>query len=101
MAKHFEFKDWEAAFAYYYEVEDSLPGYSLVISTHWVTSGYWIERDPKPTQSEPELISYKGKEAVKALEDRIRERGEEVVRTLPNGQPLRRKECLNLGGLVT
>jgi hypothetical protein len=36
----FDFKDWERAFELFYRKKRMNKEYCLVISTHWVTSGY-------------------------------------------------------------
>lgn len=89
----FDFKDWEDAFDTFYRKKRKNKAYCLVISTYWVTSGYWVEKDAKTDEYSKVYRSFA---AVQNLEKRIRERGEEVVRS----DGLKRKDCINLGGLV-
>lgn len=88
-----EFKNWEDAFRQFYRKKLKDKSFCLVISTHWLTSGYWVERNA--TNDEYARV-YRSVKAVKELEARIRERGEEVVRT----DGTKRKDCLSLGELV-
>ena len=71
------FNQWEAALAVYYSLQstDYDLKYVLIISTHWATSGYWIE-EYNPSRHLPvprgDYI-YRGYSQVKALESRIRD----------------------------
>lgn len=90
---HYEFKDWEDAFRQFYRKKNLEKSFCLVLSTHWVTSGYWVERDARTDEY---ATVYRSVKAVRSLERRIRDRGEEYMPMLD----CRRKEMLNLGGLV-
>lgn len=97
---HFDFKDWEAAFAMFYrkrcgevykdengEVLGSRKGnpkIALVVSTNAYSSGYWIEEGAEP---DDDTKVYKTVAAVRRLEKRIRQKRESTVN-------------LSLGGVV-
>jgi hypothetical protein len=87
----FDFKDWEDAVDTFYRKKRKDKAYCLVISTHWATSGYWVERDAKTDEYS---TVYRSFEAVQELEKRIRDRGEEWV------LDRQRKDNASLGGLV-
>jgi hypothetical protein len=69
MDPHFEFMNWEAAFAEFYRRKESDPSLCLVISTGAYVSGYWIESNPKP---DPTAFIYRSMAAVRDLESRVR-----------------------------
>ena len=76
----YKFMDWRKAFDHFRKEEKENPGENqLVISTHWATSGYWVEPKHEPATdnfivvdsenidpriSEPDIdIIYRGEEA--------------------------------------
>jgi hypothetical protein len=103
MQWHFEFKDWEEAFAMFYRkhagetlkgddgrvlgFRKGNPDICLVISTHPYTSGYWIEEGAEP-DAEAGAFVYRTLEEVRELEGRVRTAREQTVN-------------LSLGGVVT
>lgn len=96
--QHFEFRDWERAFLFVYSHKSNDESVHLVLCTHWAASGYWVELDAKPDAFS---IIYRTLDDIKALESRIRERGDEVSHRTAEGKIVRRRECLNLGVLIT
>jgi len=83
---HFDFKDWEEAFKFFYrkrcgeELKDDdgkvlgfrkgNPNLVFVVSTFTYASGYWIEEGAEP---DADTQVYKTVEQVKALEQRIKQ----------------------------
>lgn len=66
----FAFKDWKEAFELW-RVESKTHKVQLVIATHWITSGYWIE-DLGTYITETDYL-YKGDEVLE-LEKRLKEK---------------------------
>jgi hypothetical protein len=97
---HFEFKDWEEAFAFFYRkrcgeelkgddgkslgFREGDPNLVFVVSTGSYVSGYWIEEG---AINDEHTRVYRTLSAVKALERRIRRAREKTVN-------------LSLGGVV-
>lgn len=95
---NFDFKDWKDAFELFYRKKRMDSAYCLVISTHWVTSGYWVERGAKKDEY---ATVYRSLKSVKALEQRIKNRIEETKIPRMEGGKIVMKEVMSLGGLVT
>jgi hypothetical protein len=73
----FEFRHWKEAFDRYYELrKQDLQHLRMVISTHWATSGYWVETDNRPV-SEGDY-AYVGEEVDK-LYARVKEEIEQAA----------------------
>lgn len=103
MQWHFEFKDWEEAFAFFYrkrcgeELKDDNggalgsrkgdPNLVFVVSTASYVSGYWIE-PREGAKADAETTVYRSVGAVRRLERRIRRERAKTVN-------------LSLGGVVT
>lgn len=101
MQWHFEFKDWEEAFAFFYRKRcgeelfdddgnrlgrrEGNPNLVFVISTAPYVSGYWVEEG---AESDNETTVYRTVEDVRRLEQRVRSARAETVN-------------LSLGGVVT
>jgi hypothetical protein len=87
MQWHFDFKDWEQAFELYYRRKAQDETLALIVSTDSYSSGYWIE---PMSGAEPDDVTkvYHTVEAVKQLEQRVRDKREATVN-------------LSLGGVVT
>lgn len=67
----YEFREWQKAFDRYFELrKDGIEKLRMVISTHWATSGYWVENNTTPVSSED--IEYVGEEVDK-LYTRVKE----------------------------
>lgn len=81
----FDFCDWKDAFETFYRKKRMDLSYCLVISTHWASSGYWVERNAK---GNPTDKVYRSVKAVQALEQRVKDRIEEtkVPRERPDGK---------------
>jgi len=89
---HFDFKDWEEAFEFFYrkrcgyEVKDDdgkvlgfrkgNPNFVFVVSTGAYVSGYWVEEGAEPDE---ETQVYKTVEEVRELERRVREERSKTV----------------------
>jgi hypothetical protein len=71
LAVHYEFNRWEEAFALFYKrlKEEPNGGWCFVITRHWVTSGYWIERNAKEDEH---CRIFKSFAAVKAYEEFVK-----------------------------
>lgn len=70
--KHFEFRDWEKAFASFYRMKRDDDSLRLVIDSHPYTSGYWIEKGKESTGTE--IGIYNTVDEVKRLEQRLQRR---------------------------
>ncbi len=92
----FDFYEWEAAFTAFYKWHAEDEGICLVISTHWATSGYWVEKGPQECPLDVAYV-YRTKAEVDALEQRIKDRIEETTIRRPGKAPER---AVALGGLV-
>lgn len=59
-AFHWEFRHWEDCFKQWEELvkKHGNKAFRLVISTHWTTSGYWIEPNFKPFKKNGNDIPY-------------------------------------------
>lgn len=85
---HFDFKDWEKAFATFYRLHCGYPimndkneqigfykgdtNYCLIISTNWTTSGYWVEKYANEQITSTDIV-YKTLDEVKYLEKKLRQ----------------------------
>jgi aromatic ring-opening dioxygenase catalytic subunit (LigB family) len=93
----FDFKDWKDAFATYYRKKRMDSDYCLVISTHWVTSGYWVERNAK---KDVYSTIYRSVKAVQALEQRVKNAIEAARIPRMEGGKIVMKEVTGLGFVV-
>lgn len=48
--KHFDFCDWQKAFACFFVEKAKDERVRMVVATHWTSSGYWVEIDPKANE---------------------------------------------------
>src|SRR4051812_36665366 len=101
MQWHFEFKDWEEAFAFFYckrcgeelkgddgkslGFREGNPKLVFVVSTAFYVSGYWVEVG---AEADANTTVYRSVRAVRRLEKRIRRERAKTVN-------------LSLGGVVT
>lgn len=77
-SEYYEFTQWKDAFSKYYELEKQFPNkVQLVISSHFCTSGYWVE--PLNTTITPLDERYSGI-SVNQLEDRVRKEIEKAAK---------------------
>lgn len=68
ISESFEFNKWKDCFAYYKKLlNEKVPNLRLIISTHWATSGYWIENKTEPVDASVDF-EYKDKDALKLME---------------------------------
>lgn len=69
ISKHFEFNEWHKAFAYFDELnKQKIENLRMVISTHWATTGYWIENSIEQVSSEDHVYAA---EQVPLLKQRV------------------------------
>jgi len=73
---HFEFHTWKEAFEMFYQKHAWDKTFWFVISTDPHTSGYWIEREARPSAT---TKVYRTLKAVKALEARVKAKRESTV----------------------
>lgn len=66
----FDFKDWKDAFACYYEEQAKDSSVRMVISTHFYSSGYWVENNTAELNPETDY-AYETLKEVKELEKRV------------------------------
>lgn len=76
-SEFFEFKDYEQAFARFFELKQNDDyGICFVVSTHDYSSGYWIEINTKDSSS---AYVYRTQEAVERLQRRLTEKQSRTV----------------------
>jgi hypothetical protein len=67
--RSFEFNEWKEAFETFYKKYEEDNSWRFLISTHWSTSGYWIERN---AQNDEHTYVYDSLKKVQELEERVK-----------------------------